>query len=755
MRRSFKILAATAATASLAGAVWTHSWVQTLDKRVSQTFSDGPWDLPSRIYASPFLVHDEIALEETSFFERLARLRYREVQHLPTRRGEFRRLTNGVEIFLRGFPYPRKPVPHRRLRIDTVDGTVTRMVDWQSGDRVYVAELEPELLASVGEAHWQQRRLVSLAEVPPRFVNAILTSEDRRFYSHYGVDPRGIARAIVANLTGGKRQGGSTITQQLVKNLFLTPERAIRRKIPEAFLAVVTERRYSKNQILEAYLNEVYLGQDGRRAIHGIWEASHFYFARAPNELSLAEAALLTGLIPAPNKYSPHRHPERARKVRDRVLRQMAEVGSITQGEFARAVSEPIETTPPRIERVRAPYFTEYVRRRASALYPTIDLKRNGYELFTTLDSSAQKVAAAVLQNGLEQIQQRYPKIGERKDDLQAALIAIHPQSGAIVAMVGGRSYGKSQFNRAVQARRQPGSVFKPIVFLAAFEKSRTWPTPITPATMLDDTPFEWHYDRRTWRPQNYADTYLGPVSARRALELSLNSATARLAADVGLGPIRATALALGIDRELPALPSLSLGAVEVSPLEVAEVYASIANGGVHIDPRALRKVLSPNGELIEAHPPTVSRAISPETAFLVTHILQGVIESGTGRGARERGFVAAAAGKTGTTNDGRDAWFAGFTPNLVAVVWVGYDDGEPLGLTGAQAALPIWTDFMKQASAGRPATKFSPPSGLTMVEIDPATGRRAGSRCPRTILEAFPVGQEPIAPCEIHDSWF
>ncbi|HMA47484.1 MAG TPA: penicillin-binding transpeptidase domain-containing protein [Frankiaceae bacterium] len=334
---------------------------------------------------------------------------------------------------------------------------------------------------------------------------------------------------------------------------------------------------------------------------------------------------------------------------------------------------------------------------------------------------------------------------------MQAALVALRPQTGGVVAMVGGRDYATSQFNRATQARRQPGSVFKPVVFLAAYERAEHDGEPLTARTELLDAPFDWSYDGQVWRPANYGNRYMGVVPARTALEQSLNAATARLAERTGLPAILDTARRAGISSPLPAVPSVVLGAAEVTPFEVAQVYAVLANQGLRADARAVTKVVDRQGQVIERHPLTVERAVSPEAAFLVTYLMEGVLDRGTGHAARVRGFTRPAAGKTGTTNDGRDSWFAGFTPDLVAVVWVGFDDGAPLGMTGAEAALPIWTTFMKTATAASPPADFVPPTGVALVRIDPYTGGIATAHCPETIIEAFPRGREPTAPCPLH----
>jgi penicillin-binding protein 1B len=518
-------------------------------------------------------------------------------------------------------------------------------------------------------------------------------------------------------------------------------------------MALLAERRYSKNEILEAYLNEIYLGQNGLQGIFGIWEASQFYFARTPSELSLAETAMLAGLIRAPNNYSPYRDPTRARQRRNTVLGLLLEAGIVTQAEHDQAADEPLRVVGVRGGRNAAPYFVDYLRDELALSYPPEVLTSEGLRVFTTLDVQLQRYANAAVAEGLAELESRYPALKAKEPEraVQACLLAMQPQTGEIKAMVGGRNYGQSQFNRVIHALRQPGSVFKPFVYLAAFEQSATAEDPITPATILLDEPFEWRYDSRTWRPDNYRDRYLGRVTVRQALELSLNSATARLAHKVGLDPVRTLAHRMGISSELPPLPSIVLGAQEVSPFDIAQAYAVLANQGLRTVPRASKKVVDRTGQMIERHPVEMARVTSPQAAYLVVHILEGVLDQGTGREARQLGFNRPAAGKTGTTNEARDAWFVGFTPDLLAVVWVGFDESKRLGLTGSAAALPIWARFMKAATAGAPVVSFVRPPGVASVRIDPYTGGIATENCPDAIEEAFWKGQEPTELCPIH----
>ena len=753
LRRLFpSLILFTLLTAVAAASAWRY--IHHLDATVVEKFSGPRWQLPSRIYSDSFLIYPGLDLEAAGLFDRLRRLNYRENTHGPLRKGDFRRTASGLDILSHDFAYPGQAAHTQPVHLELRGDILERITDLTSGVELFSFYLEPEVITGVYESNWEERRVVSLAEVPPLLVHAIITTEDQRFFAHHGIDASGVLRALLVNLRHGRIvQGGSTLTQQLMKNFFLSEERTWRRKIREAVMAIIAERRYSKHEILENYLNEIYLGQNGLQGIFGIWEASRFYFARPPHELTLAETALLAGLIRAPNSYSPYRQPERAEQRRNTVLGMLAKSGTITAGEYAAAVTEPLRITPVHGGRNAAPYFVDFLQQDLERNYPREVLTSRGLSIFTSLDIQLQELAERAVGKGLAELERRHPQLTSRAPErrVQAALIAIQPQTGTIKAMVGGRDYQSSQFNRSVHGRRQPGSVFKPFVYLAAFEAARNAAEPISPVTWLDDEPFSWVYDGRVWSPANYRDRYLGPVTVRRALELSLNSATARLAHKVGLAPIRELARRMGISAELPPYPALVLGALEASPLQVAQAYAVIANQGLRAQLRVANKVVDRRGQLIERRPLAVVRIASPEAAYILTHLLEGVLDRGTGMGVRERGFTRPAAGKTGTTNEARDAWFAGFTPELLAVVWVGFDHGEPLGLTGAEAALPIWTAFMSAATAAYPASSFRPPAGVALVRIDPYTGDVATPHCPQSIGEAFWKGQEPTTTCAVH----
>jgi penicillin-binding protein 1B len=753
-RRVLGILAASGAALALLAALLAFPILHALDRQVVDTLNGRRWDFPSRIYSDAFLLYPGVDLTAARFVDRLQRLGYRRADgSAPLRKGDYRQTADGWDLVLHDLAYPGEPASEHAVHL-TVDGTVlTALRDQRSGEELYSLQLEPEIVSGLFDSTFEARREVHLDALPPLLPRAVLLVEDRRFYEHHGIDPVGILRAAATNLrSGGVVQGGSTLTQQLIKNFFLSEERTMRRKLTEAVMALLVERRYDKNEILDAYLNEIYLGQNGVQGVFGVWEAAQFYFGRRPDELTVGEIALLAGMIRAPNIYSPFRAPERARTRRDVVLGLLRDDGAIDEAQYRAALAEPLPRAPRLATGNAAPYFVDYLRGELESAYPRELLTSRGLGISTTLDVELQQQAAAAVRDGLAELERRHPKLtADPERRVQAALVALRPQTGGVVAMVGGRDYAASQFNRATQARRQPGSVFKPLVFLAAYQQAERGGAPLTARTELLDAPFDWHYDGQVWRPANYNNRYLGAVPARTALEQSLNAATARLAERTGLPAILETARRAGITSPLPAVPSVVLGAAEVTPFEIAQVYAVLANQGLRASARAITKVVDRQGQVVERHPLAVERAASPEATFLVTYLMKGVLDRGTGHAARTRGFTRPAAGKTGTTNDGRDAWFAGFTPDLVAVVWVGFDDGEPLGMTGAEAALPIWTAFMKTATAGSPPADFIPPAGIALVRIDPYTGGIATVRCPETVIEAFPRGREPTAPCPLH----
>jgi penicillin-binding protein 1B len=730
------------------------SYYHQLEDEVVARFSGKRWDIPSRIFSDSLLVYPGTSLSDVGFFQRLARLNYHRVDPgKVATRGEYSydKPRGQLVIFLHSFAYPYRNEPGQIVQLNLKGESIVSMEDPGNHRPTYSFELEPELISGIFQGDWQQRRLVRLSQIPPAMIDAILAAEDHRFYEHHGIDiVRTIKAAWIDFSSGHKRQGGSTLTQQLMKNFFLTPQRSYKRKIKEALMAYIAEQKYSKDDILENYINDIYLGQRGQEGIYGVWEASEFYFSKDPRDMTIGEMATIAGMISSPNRLNPLKHPEAARQRRDEVLASMLQDGYISKAAYDVAVAELMHPREVYTENNDSPYFVDYVKKELEERYPPEVLNAEGLRIFTTLDVHTEKMAEHAIEHNLSDLEAKHPKLvrREEKEKLESCLISLEPQSGKIRAMVGGRDYQQSQFNRVVQSKRQPGSVFKPVTYLAAFQETLDGgPEKFLPTTYIEDAPFTWEYGDMSWTPNNYKDRYFGHVTLEFALEESLNSATARLANDVGLDRIRAMAAKLGFG-DLPAYPSIVLGGIEVSPMQVATAYAIIANDGLQVHPYAVTAVVDENGKVIEGHEFKAEQVISPDLAYMMQFMLEQVINHGTGAAARTMGFTRPAAGKTGTTNDEKDAWFAGFTPDLLTVVWTGFDQKEVLGLTGAQASLPAWTNFMKAATSSRPAIDFTIPPSLVDERIDPITGDKAGPNCPVTVEGVFPVALAPTTVC-------
>ncbi|MDH4064858.1 MAG: PBP1A family penicillin-binding protein, partial [Acidobacteriota bacterium] len=600
-----------------------------------------------------------------------------------------------------------------------------------AGRRSASVTLEPPVLTGLVSGGREKRRRVALGAIPMRVREAVLAIEDRRFYSHPGVDPIRMARALATNLAGSRSYlvGASTITQQLARSFFLTDEmaeeqqsrqRSLRRKMLEQCMAVMLETKASKSEILELYLNDVYLGHRGSFAVHGVAEGSRVFFGKDVTNLTLAEAALLAGVIQSPSNHSPFTSQERARERRNVVLRAMVDAGYISADAAARATAEPV-TVVPRAVDDEAPYFVDYIRQELDEAWPGLTSRPVPLDIYTTLDLNLQRAAQDAVRDGVGRVDDLLMRRRRRTPNrAQAALVAVDPRSGEILAMVGGRFYNQSQFNRAVLARRQPGSTFKPFVYLAAFEHAADKGlSDLTPATMVLDEPTTWTFDGQEWAPGNYGNEYDGWITLRRALALSRNIATIKVAEQIGFDTVAALWARTGVGAQrLKPYPSIALGAFELSPLEVATAYTVFPGQGVVTPLRTILRVVA--GDETLSPPIAKGRATArPSSTYLVTNMMRSVLDEGTGAGARAAGFLLDAAGKSGTTNDLRDAWFVGFTPELLTVVWVGFDDNAPLGLTGSQAALPIWTSFMRTALAGRTSRPFPVPQGISIVDID------------------------------------
>ena len=699
-----------------------------------------------RIYGRPFEIYAGRGLSPAELVQRLNDVGYAQRPKVEEP-GEFAMATNSVTIITR----PAEKTPSRTVRIDFSPGSspvIRRMVELPGTKAANPVTLEAPLLAAI--APGEKRRLVPLAVIPEHMREAVLAIEDRRFYDHAGVDPIRMVGALINNIRGNKRylEGASTITQQVIKNTFLTPAQTPTRKLQEQFMALVLDFRYTKDQIFELYLNESVLGQRGPFAIHGVGEASRIFFAKDVSNVTLAEAATIAGIIQAPSAFNPFRNPASAKERRNVVLSAMADAGFVTAAEAKAASAEPLKVAPRALEN-EAPYFVDYVAKLVEETNAGLLTKTTGVDVYTTLDLHLQRMAQEAVGEGLIQIDKQLSK---RKQGLaQVALIAVDPRSGEILAYVGGRAYSETQYNRVVTARRQPGSIFKPFVYLAAFEKAMEDPTnAITPATVIVDEPTVFQDGDKDYAPANYKDEYGGPVTVRQALAHSRNIVAIKTAEQTGYDRVAALWKRVGVGTPALAVPSIALGVFEVSPLEMATAYTMFTNGG-SIRPLSAMTRIVVGDKTTAIKQPALKAVSKPEPTYLVTNIMRSVVNEGTAAQIRSAGFQLDVAGKTGTTNDQRDAWFVGFTPELLTVVWVGFDNNQPIGLSGSQAALPVWLNFTKRALAARPNVPFNAPEGLVTAEIDRDTGGLATPACPRTMTETFLPGTEPKDHCSLH----
>ena len=637
-----------------------------------------------------------------------------------------------------------------RVQFARTGKTISSLTDLESNTRLDKALLEPELISSVTGREREKRKVIGFNDLPPHLVKAITTTEDRAFFEHYGVNVRGILRALVRRYDSDPnspiaRQGGSSITQQLVKNLLLSPEKTLKRKVSEAYMSVILETRLSKEQIFALYCNQVYLGQQAGFSINGFGEAADAYFNKDVTNLTLPESAFLAGIIRSPNRYNPYHDINTATARRNQVLDTMAETGAISGDEADQAKQTPLTVAPTkgRIDISDAPYFADYVQSQLGDIIAGPGAADH-LRIYTTVDLDLQRAAYAAVSKQLAALD----KIESRRfapGTLQAALVAMNAKTGEIVAMVGGRDYGKSQLNRASDAMRQPGSVFKPFVYATALNTAYDpIPRVITPATTYVDEPKTFSYDNQEYSPGNFGDSYShAPVTLRDGLVHSLNVITVDVAMEVTIGRVMNLAAKAGLPKPAHAYPAMALGTSEATPLQVASAYTGFANLGTRTTPIAINRITTGSGVTIAAPTPQKNEMLRPDVAYVMTSFMKDVINRGTAAPVRSRGFKANVAGKTGTSRDG---WFAGYTPNLVCVVWVGFDDGSQLGLTGANSALPIWTDFMGTALQEHPDWQgdWQMPSGIEQVSINPRTGAPSAPEDTDKRIELFINGTSP-----------
>ncbi len=728
--------------ALLLGAAALAVFTAYLDVRVRSEFEGRRFALPARIYARPLELHAGLRLSQADVQDELRGLGYKDSAG-GNDPGWFSVNGNTIDIAVRPFVFWDGAQPARRIKVSFDGGTVSSLLD-ADGKQLPLARLEPRAIGGIYPSGNEDRVLVRLAEVPPQLVQELIAVEDRNFYSHFGFDPRALARAATS-MFSGHMQGGSTITQQLVKNFFLTPERTLRRKFTELIMAVLLEAHYGKDEILETYLNEIYLGQDRDRAIHGVGLAAQFYFNKEVRYLTVAESALLVALVKGPAVYDPRRHPARALERRNLVLRETRERGYLNLEQYTLARSAELGVSSrPGMGTSPYPAFLQLVHRQLRRDYDESDLRSEGLRIFTTLDPRAQAAAENALARHLAQFDKE--KRFNKQPGLEGAVVITDPQSGEVEALVGGRDPRYQGYNRAIDAARPIGSLLKPVVYLTALSD----PAHYTLVTPIDDGPFTWKSrGAPDWQPKNYDLKFHGIVPLRTALAQSYNAATARLGTEIGVDKVLANVQKLGIERELRPYASTLLGAAEMSPLEVAQMYQTIASGGFRSPLRAIREVTTQEGRPLQRYALKVEQAFPPEPVVLITAAMQGVVREGTAQGLKSYlGPEIAAAGKTGTTDEQRDAWFAGFTGDRLAVVWVGYDDNRAARLLGAAAALPVWGDIM--AALSPEPLALAAPETIERVWIDPQNNLRADSQCAGAVELPFIQGSAPQerSPC-------
>jgi penicillin-binding protein 1B len=734
-------------------------WYVKYDRIIEQRFRGPAFSTSAKIFASPHLVKVGAKLSVAEIAAELRHAGYSQKDG-ESQLGSYGVHGSSIEVL----PGPQSYHSPEPATISITNGTVSSINSRSSGE-LAAYELEPQMLTSLFDAEQRSKRqLVKYDEIPKIMVDAVTSIEDRRFFQHNGVNFLRLAEAAWVDFTHQRhQQGGSTITMQLSRAFFLTPEKTFRRKLIEMLIAVELEQKFSKQQIFEFYANRVDLGQRGSFTISGLAEASRSYFNKDLKDINLPEAALLAGLIQAPSYLSPYRHPERALERRNIVIESMLDTRAITREQADKAKATPLKLAPPNVEASDAPYFMDMVRDTIVNKLNEHEVNEQEYRIYTTLDPELQRAAAQAVETGIKLVDDQVTKMRTHKNKVgknkfettvtpgpqaQVALIAMDPHTGEIKALVGGRNYGASQLNHAL-AKRPTGSIFKPFVYAAAVNTALDGsPSVITPASTVSDQASTFSYGDQIYEPRNYKEEYHGEVTLRYALALSLNNATVKLAEQVGYDKVADLARSAGI-ASVKATPAMALGAYDATPVDMTAAYTAFANGGLRLSPVFVNSVRNSKGDVIVNIETEKKQVLDPRVAFVMTTMLEGVVNFGTAYGVRTRGFTAPAAGKTGSSHDG---WFAGYTSNLLCIVWVGYDDYSDLRLSGAQTAAPIWAEFMKKAvtlpeySDVKP---FSQPEGVVDVQLDKITNRLATPSCPDDYTIAFVAGTEPRDNCD------
>ncbi len=746
-RAGMVLLGAMAGFAVVSVTVFTMLWLH-YAKIVDARLKGGPFSTTAKIFAAPEVIGVGDTLTSSEVVADLRRSGYTESRSNPA--GWFDVKADSVEIF---------PGPESR---DTESGVirfannkVVQIVSLRDNTQRTQYQLEPQLITNLYDRNREKRRLVRYSEIPPVLVHAVISIEDKRFFQHVGFDPIGIFRTMVVDLKDKHTYGASTLSQQLAKGMFLTPDKTLKRKAEELMITLVLEQKLSKNEIFEFYCNQVVLGQRGSFTIRGFGEASEAYFSKSIQNLTMAEAAMLAGMIQRPSYFNPYRHPERVKERRNVVLSLMRQNGYATDREYAVASDSPLHVVQGASESSDAPYFVDLLNDELQNRFKDYDFQSQAYRIYTSLDMQLQHAANEAVRLGMQHVDEQLRKQkrfkGVQFPDAQVALVALDPHTGEIKALVGGRNYGISQLDHAL-AKRQPGSIFKPWVYAAAMNTAVTGGSRIiTPATTVVDEPTTFWYDDKPYEPNNFEHEFYGTVTLRRALAKSMNVATIKVAEMVGYDTVVKLAHKAGINSDVHATPAVALGAYEATPLEMAGAYTVFANKGVYVKPTFMSEIREADGKPIFQNKIETRTVLDPRVNYLMVNLLEEVMRSGTAAGARGLGFIVPAAGKTGTSHDG---WFAGFTSELLCVVWVGFDDNSQLNLEGAHSALPIWTELMKRAlllRQYRSAKPFPMPEGVVSLDIDPESGMPATAACPNARPEVFVAGTEPVGSCPLH----
>ncbi|MBF7684918.1 penicillin-binding protein 1B [Acinetobacter sp. B10A] len=694
-----------------------------LDGVIRSKFEGQRWDIPAKVYARPLEIYNQAPLSQSNLLQELNMLGYKKADNKENP-GTFFSHGNHVEIHTRGFNFGDSEEVEQILDLTFAQDQIIN-VDTTHPSETGITRLEPLLIGGIYPQHNEDRVLIKLANVPQPLIDALIATEDRDFYTHHGISVRGTARAVFSNLTGGRRQGGSTLTQQLIKNFFLSPEQTYKRKINEAFMAVLLEMHYSKDQILETYLNEVHLGQNGNYSINGYGLASQFYFGLPLNELNISQQAFLVGLVQGPSLYNPWRNPERAKERRNLVLNNMLIMGKLTQDQYQQEIARPLAVIEkPSMGPTRFPDFMDIVRRQLRAEYQDTDLTNQGLRIFTTLDPLAQTKVENQFKQSVDALVKRNPRV---LNNLQGAVLIQRPENGELIAVVGS-SEDFTGFNRALDAKRQVGSLLKPAIYINAIESGQyNW------ATLIPDSTVSISSGGKTWTPKNYSGGEHGMVPMVQALEHSYNLAAVNMGQTFGVPAFINNLRKFGVTSDIQPYPSAFLGAVNMSPMEVLSIYSNFATGGFKYPTKAIRAVIDQNGKVLERYGLDVQQTIDPDAAYILNYGLQEVMHSGTGQAAyRSLPSSLNLAGKSGTTNDTRDSWFAGYSGNYVTVVWLGLDNNKITGLTGSSGALPVWTSVMKQLP--QQPVNIKQPDDVQWQWIDPATGYLSAQGCPNAM---------------------